>query len=621
MNMKHTSVWKTGALIVVDSLIVAFSVFISYLLLQPFYAGYSIVSLILSSVILFAAYHIFAYVFNLYHRAWEYASVNELKVIVYAVTCAVVLTCLIVPIFTFKSPFLRLYFVTWMMLLILIGGSRISLRMFQKEAHKQVKNKVPTLVVGGGRGGSVLVKQMVNSPDMDMDPVLIVDDDPAKQNLSVTEGIKVRGVIEDIPDLVKKYSIEKIVIAIPTLKNERLQEITDICEGTNIEVFKMPNLENVMSGKLEVNQLKKIQVEDLLEREPVELDMNLISQELTGKTIMVTGAGGSIGSEICRQVCKFNPKRIVVLGHGENSIYLINQELNDLFGDTIEVIPIIADIKDANRIQNVVGMYQPYVIYHAAAHKHVPLMEYNPREAIINNILGTRNLVTAARDHKAKKFVMVSTDKAVNPTNVMGATKRVAEMIVQSMNEGACSTDFAVVRFGNVLGSRGSVIPLFKKQIERGGPVTVTHPDMQRYFMTIPEAARLVLQAGALANGGEVFVLDMGKPVKIMDLAKNVIKMSGFTENEIGIKVTGIRPGEKMYEEIMNKNEIHPEQVYEKIYRGKVSIPSKNEIDAKVDELLESQNIKEDIIAFINETNKKNSETTQNDSEITQKNS
>src|SRR5699024_8730707 len=338
-----------------------------------------------------------------------------------------------------------------------------------------------------------------------------------------------------------RFNIKKIIIAIPTLSRQRLREINILCEGLKREVLIMPNIENVMSGVVEVKQLKKVEVEDLLGREPVELDMALISQELTHKSILVTGAGGSIGSEISRQVCKFNPERIVLLGHGENSIYHIHRELVEMYKDKIEVVPVIADVQDKERMKEVMKTYKPYVVYHAAAHKHVPLMEFNPEEAIKNNILGTKYTAEAAKLASVSKFVMVSTDKAVNPPNVMGASKRIAEMVIQSMNHESSTTDFVAVRFGNVLGSRGSVIPLFKKQIEAGGPVTVTHPDMTRYFMTIPEASRLVLQAGALATGGEVFVLDMGKPVKIVDLAKNLIRLSGYKEDDIGIEFSGVR--------------------------------------------------------------------------------
>lgn len=585
--MKYISIkQRLIMLLFIDSIIVTFSVFLGYYILEPFFKGYSINVLILSSFILLVSHHVFAQIFDLYHRAWEYASISELILIVKAVTSSIVATGIIVPIFTQQAPFLRLYFITWMMHLLLIGGSRLSWRIYIKTFISKEGKKKPTLIVGGGRGGSLLIRQMMNTPYMGMEPVLVVDDDSNKQKMSIASGVKVQGYITDIPELVKKFNIKKIIIAIPTLSQQRLREINKLCEGANVEVFKMPNIENVMSGEIEVNQLKKVEVEDLLGRDSVELDMVSISKELTHKTILVTGAGGSIGSEICRQVCKFTPEKIILLGHGENSIYHIHQELTRIYKEQIEVVPIIADVQDKERMKEIMQIYKPYAVYHAAAHKHVPLMEYNPEEAIKNNILGTRNTAEAAKLAEVSKFVMVSTDKAVNPPNVMGASKRIAEMVIQSMNNETSKTDFVAVRFGNVLGSRGSVIPLFKKQIEAGGPVTVTHPEMTRYFMTIPEASRLVLQAGALAKGGEVFVLDMGKPVKIVDLAKNLIRLSGYNEEDIGIEFSGIRPGEKLFEELLNKDEIHPEQAYEKIYRGKVKEIEINEVNRYINEIL-----------------------------------
>ncbi|MDK9873126.1 polysaccharide biosynthesis protein [Staphylococcus sp. IPLA37011] len=586
-------------LVIIDSSIVSFSVFLGYSILEPYFRGYSIDLLLLSSLVLLISHHIFAYVFNLYHRAWEYASVSELLSVVKAVTSSILVTIIIVSLITWNSPFLRLYFITWMMHLLLIGGSRLFWRVYRKYFIENTIDKKPTLVVGAGQGGSMLIRQMLISKDMPMQPVLAVDDDINKQKITITERVKVQGFIKDIPELVKKFQIKKIIIAIPTLSQKRLNEINDICNIEGVELFKMPYIEDVLSGEIEVNQLKKVEVTDLLGRDSVELDMASISKELTRKTILVTGAGGSIGSEICRQVCKFNPEKVVLLGHGENSIYLIYQELKDTFGDKIEVVPIIADVQNMERIQEVMNMYKPYAVYHAAAHKHVPLMEYNPLEAVKNNILGTKNTAEAAKEFGVKKFVMISTDKAVNPPNVMGATKRVAEMIVQSLNDEKSVNSFVAVRFGNVLGSRGSVIPLFKKQIELGGPVTVTHPEMTRYFMTIPEASRLVLQAGALAQGGEVFVLDMGKPVKIVDLAKNLIRLSGKKEEDIEIKYSGIRPGEKLYEELLNENEIHPEQVFEKIYRGKVNPENIEEVNTLISEILNDFN-KEKLIDFVN---------------------
>lgn len=484
--------------------------------------------------------------------------------------------------------------------LILIGGSRLSWRVYRRAVMKNDYKKIPTLIVGAGQGGLLLMRQMTRNPYMGIEPVAIVDDDPNKQNMSLTSNIKVEGTIDDIPSLVKRYQIKKLIIAIPTLSKARLKDISALTGNLNIEVLKMPNIENVMTGEVEVSQLKKVSVEDLLGREPVELDMHMISQGLTRQTILVTGAGGSIGSEICRQVCQFKPKRIVLVGHGENSIYLIHQELTNAYKETIDIIPVIADIQDRERMFQIMKTYQPFIVYHAAAHKHVPLMECNPEEAVKNNIIGTRNTAEAAQYAKVRKFVMISTDKAVNPPNVMGASKRVAEMVIQSLNDASSETDFVAVRFGNVLGSRGSVIPLFKKQIESGGPVTVTHPEMTRYFMTIPEASRLVLQAGVLAEGGEVFVLDMGEPVKIVDLAKNLIRLSGKREEDIGIEFSGVRPGEKLYEELLNEGEIHPEQVYEKIYRGKVSRVSKEDM-LYITNVLKTNFSKKDILDIAND--------------------
>lgn len=588
-------------LIILDSVIVTFSVFLGYIILEPYFESYNIDLLILASIILLISHHVFAALFNLYHRAWEYASVNELMLVVKAVSSSVLTTLIVVSLITGSSPFFRLYFITWMMHLILIGGSRLFWRVYRKYIIGKNIKKKPTLIVGAGQGGSMLVRQMLRSSDMKMEPVLAVDDDKNKQKIVITEGVKVQGYIKDIPELVRKFGIKKIIIAIPTLSSKRLKEINDICNIEGIELFKMPSIEDVLSGDLEVNQLKKVDVEDLLGREPVELDMALISNELSHKTILVTGAGGSIGSEICRQVCKFAPNKIILLGHGENSIYLINQELTKLYKNKIEIIPVIADVQNKSRLQEVMLKYKPYVVYHAAAHKHVPLMEANPFEAMRNNILGTRNTAEAAISAEVNKFVMISTDKAVNPPNVMGATKRVAEMYIQCLNHENSKTDLVAVRFGNVLGSRGSVIPLFKKQIEAGGPLTVTHPDMTRYFMTIPEASRLVLQASAIATGGEIFVLDMGEPVKIVDLAKNIIRLSGKKEEDIGIEFTGMRPGEKLFEELLNKNEIHSEQVYEKIYRGKAITISKSELEEVINELFTNENeSKEKLIQFAN---------------------
>lgn len=553
----------------IDSLIVSFSIFLGYFILKPFYEFYPIKFLILSSVILLISHFGTAYFFGLYHRAWEYASISELMIIVRSITTSILITATIVSLILWTHLFIRLYFITWMLHLIFIGGSRMFWRVYSKKVIGQPLKKKPTLIVGAGQSASLLLRQMSN---MAMEPVLAVDDNPNKQKMVLIDGVKVQGTIAQIPELIDKYKIQKLVVAIPSLEQSKLASINDMCNEAGIDLFKMPNINDVLSGELEVNQLKKVDVEDLLGRDPVELDMAQIAKGLTNQTVLVTGAGGSIGSEICRQICNFRPQKVILLGHGENSIYLINQELVNKFKNAIEIIPIIADIQNKKQMATIINKYKPHAIYHAAAHKHVPLMESNVEAAFKNNVIGTKNVAELAKAAHVKKFVMISTDKSVNPTNVMGASKRIAEMIVQSLNDNKSPTQFVAVRFGNVLGSRGSVIPLFKKQIEQGGPVTVTHPDMTRYFMTIPEAARLVLQAGALAKGGEIFVLDMGEPVKIVDLAKNLIKLSGKNSNDIKIEYSGIRPGEKLFEELLNDDEVHPQQIYDKIYIGKSKV-------------------------------------------------
>ncbi|VUC67792.1 capsular polysaccharide synthesis enzyme Cap8D [Macrococcoides caseolyticum] len=586
-------------LIILDSIIVSLSVFFCYMLIFPFFKGEQLNNLLIYSVTLLISHHLFAYIFNLYHRAWEYASIKELIAIVKGVTASVFTTA-ILAYFISGQAFLRLIFITWMMHLILIGGSRISWRVLRNYLLDKDIDLIPTMVVGAGRGGNLLIHQMLATPTMGMKPIIAVDDDLNKRSIELTDGIKVRGTTKDIQNLVLKYDIKRIVIAIPSLEKKKLKSIHKIAAETDAEVLIMPNIDDIMAGRLEVSQLKKVQVEDLLGRDPVQLDDQGIIEQVSGKTILVTGAGGSIGSEICRQVVKYKPSRLILLGHGENSIYLINEELNQKLLGSVEIVPIIADVQDRQRMFEQILKYKPDIVYHAAAHKHVPLMEYNPTEALKNNILGTKNTAEAALNANVKRFVLISTDKAVNPPNVMGATKRIAEMIIQGLDKKSSSTRFVAVRFGNVLGSRGSVIPKFKQQIEIGGPVTVTHPEMTRYFMTIPEASRLVIQAGALASGGEIFVLDMGEPVKIVDLAKNMIRLCGFSENDIAIEYTGIRPGEKMYEELLNKEEINPEKVYPKIFIGKSKVIDYEEIENLITKLLSEEFDKEVLIKFAN---------------------
>ena len=525
--------------------------------------------LTITAILSLVAYYVFSYFFNLYWRDWEYASVYEVITVVKCVSATVIVSTISGLAFFDTKVTWQFLIVCWLLLVISIGGVRLSMRVFREffADSSVMENAKPTLIVGAGAAGTLLVRQMLMHPAMRMDPIAFVDDDPDKLRKDIY-GVRILGAIKDIERIVDTMGITKVVIAMPSLPIKKLNEVYDVARKTGAECVILPNIDDVMSGNLHVQQLRNVEIEDLLGRDPVHLDQTMIEKQLRGKKILVTGAGGSIGSEICRQVAKFKPKEIVILGHGENSIYQLNMELVGKYSQHFTITPVIADVQDRKRIFEVMDKYRPDVVYHAAAHKHVPLMELNPREAVKNNILGTRNVAEAASHARVKAFVMVSTDKAVNPPNIMGATKRLCEMIVQDMATRSEYTKFVAVRFGNVLGSRGSVIPLFKKQIAEGGPITVTHPDIVRYFMTIPEAAQLVIQAGALARGGEIFVLDMGQPVKIVDLAKNLIRLSGYDEGDIEIKFTGLRPGEKMYEELLNEGEVNPKQVFPKIHIG-----------------------------------------------------
>ena len=477
-------------------------------------------------------------------------------------------------------------------------------RLMWKYMHEQSKIQQPsenqpirTLVVGAGDGGNLFINT-VEEKKINIEIVGIIDQDPNKLG-SFIRSYKVLGDRNDIPRLVEEFNVEQVTIAIPSLSGRDREAIVAICKSVGVPVNNMPSIEDIFSGDVTVSDFQEIDIADLLGRPEVVLDQKELNLYFEGKTILVTGAGGSIGSEICRQIARFSPKRLLLLGHGENSIYLIHRELQEKYGKSIELIPVIADVQDRERIFDIMSTYRPSVVYHAAAHKHVPLMEYNPHEAVKNNIFGTKNVAEAAKAANVEKFVMISTDKAVKPPNVMGATKRVAEMIVTGLNEPG-KTQFAAVRFGNVLGSRGSVVPVFKDQVKKGGPVTVTDFRMTRYFMTIPEASRLVIQAGHLAKGGEIFVLDMGEPVQILELARKVIMLSGKTEEEIGIVESGIRPGEKLYEELLSSEERVSEQIHEKIFVGRVTNKDQESVQAFIHSLLslDRKELKDVLIEF-----------------------
>ncbi|PEA53578.1 hypothetical protein CON64_17160 [Bacillus pseudomycoides] len=557
---------RLSLLLLVDSLIVLSAIFFSYFLVN---ASFHVITLssVISSITLLLSHHLFAFIYKLYKKAWEYASIGELLIIFKAITFSIIVTAIVQEVFL-KGIYFRLLVVTWMIHILLIGGSRFVWRMLRDVYFKKGDTKKRTLIIGAGSAGTMITRQLQKNNDTELLPVAFIDDNKKKHNLDIL-GIPVLGGVNQIERAVHDLNIESIIIAIPSLSKKDLNAIFKECSKTKAKTQILPMLEDLVTGKVSVNEFRDVQVEDLLGRDPVELDINSISGYVTDKVILVTGAGGSIGSEICRQIAKFNPKQLILLGHGENSVYSIEMELKELYGDTkITFVSEIADIQDYKKMISVMNQYRPHVVYHAAAHKHVPLMEYNPEEAVKNNLIGTMNVAEAASWHDVETFVMISSDKAVNPTSVMGATKRLAEMIIQHKDK-MSHTKFVAVRFGNVLGSRGSVIPLFKKQIQKGGPVTITHPDMVRYFMTIPEASRLVIQAGAVAKGGEIFVLDMGEPVKIVDLAKKLIKLSGNSIEEIGIEFTGMRPGEKLFEELLKNDEMNEKQIYPRIYVGK----------------------------------------------------
>lgn len=581
---------------IIDSCIVAVAIFLSWYLVS---ADINQIKFpIISSLVIIFAHHSFSIKYKLYKKVWEYASVREL-LIIFKVVSFTILTGAIFQQIIIQDIYVRLLTVTWLLHLFLIGGSRFIWRLYRDSVMNKKGDKLRTLIIGAGSAGTMVARQLLKK-ESTLLPVAFIDDNVNKHHLDIM-GIPIVGGVNDIVEVAKEQRIANIVISIPSSNKQELNMILEQCAQTNAKTKILPLLEDIMTGKVSVTQFRDVQVEDLLGRDPVNIDIESINESITGKTVLVTGAGGSIGSEISRQIARFNPMKLILLGHGENSIYTIEMELKENFPSNIQFITEIADIKDEHKIMSVITMYKPDVIYHAAAHKHVPLMERNPEEAVKNNIIGTRNVAQAANWNNVKTFVMISTDKAVNPTSVMGASKKIAEMIIQNMNENS-QTKFVAVRFGNVLGSRGSVIPLFKRQIEKGGPVTVTHPDMVRYFMTIPEASRLVIQAGALANGGEVFVLDMGEPVKIVELARNLIKLSGYSVDEIGLKYTGIRPGEKLYEELLSESEIHKEQLYPKIYIGKTTLTYLTEIDriTKVYKTLDREILRENLLAIAN---------------------
>lgn len=596
---------KIAILVILDSILVGISAVGSLLFLQPFSTFFEKEYLILTitSVIL---YLLFGSIFKVFTRINRYTNLREIN----AITAATLCTTIVEYIFSLFAPLFehrRLLFLQFILMTFLIVVTRLVWRLIvELRQRNKTKYTHNILIMGAGEGGRVLINSLLSTKNTEKVKISGIIDDDVNKVGTYLNGIKVLGTTSDLNKLIKENEVDMLTVAIPSISKHRLNELFDLSQSLGIKLNIMPSMEEIAEGKVNFSKLKDIDVVDLLGREEVKLDIEQIKEKITNKVILVTGAGGSIGSEICRQVMRFNPRKLLLLGHGENSIYLINRELQNKYRNKeTEIIPIIADVQDRPRIDMIMQIYHPDIVYHAAAHKHVPLMEYNPVEAVKNNVIGTRNVAESAKLHNVESFVMVSTDKANNPPNVMGSTKRIAEMIVTGLNEEG-HTKFSAVRFGNVLGSRGSVIPVFKEQIAKGGPVTVTDFRMTRYFMTIPEASRLVIQSGALAKGGEIFILDMGEPVKILDLAKQMIKMSGSSEDEIQIIESGIRPGEKLYEELLLDKERNDHQVFDKIFVGNIKGFSLEQVDEFVKTLDFSQPnvVGKKVVEFANASNK-----------------
>lgn len=505
--------------------------------------------------------------FGLYRQIWSHASVLELLSIIGAVTVDTLLSALVIFLLPHTGYPRSIFVISWFLTIGLLGAIRLALRVRHEWIRSHNDGAQPTnraLIFGAGDAGVLLAREFGKHPELDATLVGFVDDDPYKEGLRLA-GKPVLGTRTDLKRLAKEYKVTNLLIAMPSARGHGIREIAELGRSAGLKVKTLPGLFELMNGSVSVSQIRDVQIEDILGRDEVKVDLAAIAAYLSDEVVLVTGAGGSIGSELCRQVARFSPKQLILLGHGENSIYEIHMELLRRFPD-LDLRPIIADIRDENRIRQVFEQYRPGVVFHAAAHKHVPLMEFNPTEAIKNNVFGTLNVAKAADFYNAKRFVLISSDKAVNPTSVMGATKRAAECIVQSLAR-TSQTVFVAVRFGNVLGSRGSVIPLFKRQIAAGGPVTVTDPRMVRYFMTIPEAAQLVIQAASMGHGGEVFILDMGDPVRIVDLARDLIRLSGLEPDvDIRIEFSGVRPGEKLFEELLTAEEGTQATMHERIF-------------------------------------------------------
>ena len=537
------------------------------------------------------------YFFGIYRNVWRYASTRELLLILSAVTSAsMILSAAMIGLFvmgTFYGFPRSVLIIDWLFTMAFIGGTRFIFRVLAESSSTgSDRSIIPSLrkkwvlVIGGGDAGAMVVREMLKNPQLNMKPIGFLDDDPSKQDSKI-HGIPVLAPLDDIDQILSKHHVDEVVVAIPSASGKVVRQVTEVCRKRNIAFRTMPGIYELLGGAVSVSRLREVDIFDLLRREPVRIETEALGEVLQDRVVMVTGAGGSIGRELCRQIAQINPKRLLTLGHGENSIFSALMDLKDGFPH-LEIIPLIADVRDLPRLEAIFSRWNPEVVFHTAAHKHVPLMESNIEEAVTNNILGTRNIVRVALANDVQRLVMISTDKAIRPVSVMGATKRVAEMLVLDAAH-QHQRAFTVVRFGNVLGSRGSVVPRFKRQIASGGPITVTHPDMKRYFMTIPEAVHLVLQASAMSTGGENYILDMGQPVRIVDLAEDLIRLSGLEPGkDIEIVFTGIRPGEKLSEDLWDTGFAYSPTDHPDIHRvDSEEVLSSDKLKAIVEQLAE----------------------------------
>jgi len=534
-------------------------------------------------------FYLSAIIFRLYRRIWRYLSINDLFLIAEVVTAGIFASILCLNLVEGFFPPRTVMALTWFFSLTLVGGSRLVWRLYCERKGALNRGQERILIVGAGDAGEVISREIIRRPDLG-ELVGFVDDDKEKIGKRI-HNRTVFGSVKEINDVLEKEQINTVIIAIPTARGKQIKRIVDNIKNKEVKIKILPGLYELVDGKVSVSRIREVRIEDLLGREPVDLNLEEISEYLKGKRVMVTGGGGSIGGELARQICRFGPKSLILLDHSENGLFHINLELERKWagaGVDLEIELVVADIRDRDKMDKIFKKYVPEVVFHAAAHKHVPMMEFHPDEAVMNNIIGTKNVAELAEKYGAERVVMISTDKAINPTSVMGASKRVAEMVVKDLGN-KNKTKFVAVRFGNVLESNGSVVPMFKQQIAEGGPVTVTDREVKRYFMTLPEASQLVIQAGVLGKGGEVFVLDMGEPVKVLGMAEELIRLSGLEVGEdIEIKIVGLRPGEKMFEEVLTEEErsgVLGDSGHEKIFIAKVEEVDGEKLEKDIKEL------------------------------------